>query len=1650
MQGNMLAVLESYTKKNRQRSVWSRVVRIMACFVVFCTTYALILPAITQESEIYCGIAEHIHTDECYTQTTESYRQLDCTVTGDIAHTHNQDCLDENGTIVCPLPEREQHIHGDTCYAVPEQHFHDDSCYAWEKTLNCGREEGSSTEPVLVCTDPLTQIHVHSDECFTAAASTDVESTEPPQLICGQEEHKHTLSCHSDPTADLETPETWEQSISIAELTGIWNEDVVAIARTQRGYVESTRNYTVLEDETVRGYTRYGQWYGNPYGDWCAMFASFCLDYAGVEGMPLESSVPRWIAALSASKLALFQPQGTYVPDPGELIFFDWDQDGQPDHVGLVAELIAGEDGTVPKITTIEGNSNNRVQELSYSLDDERIFGYGELPRQLTAQEQETVNLVIAKIDALPSADEIDASLAAYAEAGDITGENAYYAEVSQQTAEAYYYYSRLDDDLKKAVTNAGKLLELEFIWSVTEYTETNPIKSDPVKVVQSAHISDLVELNMFDYYGRYSAAAAGKTDINDRFDNVSQEFPGFRWSAGAYPYKYYTVEDGWLADRHLPQSTDFGNSLITDYRITDALYEPDQAVAWGDGYRGEQSAGAGPITGENGAAGAINKVVAGADAGNGNLPIGVSKGTKVVSDRLGSDGYPSLIYSNEDIEDYDPSLSYLFDENHAGRFAARKNTESIDGLFQRDPISGEYFYNSRWNHAQYNEATSTFTLYDQVITPNFILYPFGNFLPFNDITDGHSAAQVQAFNYRGGVKDYILATLNNLEDLNKANQSADLSVIQLIRMLESYQASWEANEDPQSDNHKKWDEITAADALNDFFNGAAAPSTAKMDWARQPELAALLEELYNINYDVEKNFFFGMEMKMNFMQPKNGLTGNDNGNNETGTWEKSRDKNGDTLTKADDTMILTGEKDGIPDYPMVFSFTGDDDVWVYIDGIRFLDLSGIHNAVGGEIDFEKGMVYYYQPDPVADGDVRDDAYAEQSFQEILTRYGGIAEADLGKYLKQDENGNFTTFHDYSTHTFNFYYMERGAGSSVCDLNFNFPLLRKNSITVSKENTTLEGTVLDNTVLGNPDYYFNIVNSDNELFVGPGSVTGITQYRIQDSNGNIKKNDDGTDKIFVTDSYGIFTLKAGQSAIFDGIGENLGDFFVQELIKAEDNGQYHSVCVNDQKTRDNSLVDWSYRKYFYPEARTAAVYAGPYGCQWYAQSGEITDSGSGSAFFFKHQGRVDTSKLCKLSIRQELIGTDTGQTFDMAVTLDGVKLPVGTVYTVDGQDRTVTEAGIVTIGNGETATIGNILSGTGFEIRKAEIDAYTVGYSYTGNCSIDSTQFTQNDSVIGVVRTSSDVTVTVTNAENGASLQIPVNVSLAYNDGNEHTYTFVLEQVTDGTGASLTENGTMLEQMLVVAEDTASFFFNLPYLMARTDTLPATFYYRIAEKGEEADCLDNTQQFVAEVQVEADGDGIKATLVGINGSSNVKSADFINILAGSLKLTNTVNGDAEHKAKTFDFELELISPENVELPSEIQAVRTAEDDTQTMLTLQPENGRIRIEDLADGDTVAITGIPAGTQWTISQSYVDGFIVTTRVDDVTEEGRTAAGTVVTGDTAVDYTNTQTYVLPKTGGTGTSQYTMAGWMLLLCSAAYLLYKYTQRRRGSFTKP
>ena len=391
MQKSLPQRVHESIKEHLRHKRWRRVVTALACVVVFCTTYALILPAITMTGDTYCGKEEHTHTlEECYE------RVLICGY-GDseteTVHQHTDTCYETRSVLVCGQEERSAHTHSAECYTKEsslscgleedEDHTHDESCYTETETLTCGLAETEGhthdescyqEERVLVCTESTdgsveTQ-HVHTDACYEE------------RLICEKEEHTHSLICYSNPNADVESASYWESTLP-QSLGDNWAENVVAVAKSQLGYMESTANYTVLEDGvTMKGYTRYGAWYGMPYDDWCAMFASFCLHYAGVPqtSVPYASGCIYWVEQLQAA--GLFD---TSFPEPGFLVFFDTDGDGLANHVGIVTEV--AEDGGT--ISTIEGNIGGAVVTRSYSESDGSILGYGVLPQNPNAQADE-------------------------------------------------------------------------------------------------------------------------------------------------------------------------------------------------------------------------------------------------------------------------------------------------------------------------------------------------------------------------------------------------------------------------------------------------------------------------------------------------------------------------------------------------------------------------------------------------------------------------------------------------------------------------------------------------------------------------------------------------------------------------------------------------------------------------------------------------------------------------------------------------------------------------------------------------------------------------------------------------------------------------------------------------------------------------------------------------------------------------------------------------------------------------------------------------------------------------------------------------------------------------------------------------------------
>ena len=185
----------------------------------------------------------------------------------------------------------------------------------------------------------------------------------------------------SDLLADVETSADWDEMFAEFQLSGNWASDLIQLAQSQLGYTESIRNFKAIYSEErnaydLYGWNRYGAWYGEPYGEWGAMFVSFCLFYAGVssDAIPYDSDPARWLNTLSGR--GLFHERDGYTAQPGDLLFFDRDGDGRADRVGIVSEV----NRETAVLDVIVGGRSGRVGAYGYASNSGDIMGYAALP----------------------------------------------------------------------------------------------------------------------------------------------------------------------------------------------------------------------------------------------------------------------------------------------------------------------------------------------------------------------------------------------------------------------------------------------------------------------------------------------------------------------------------------------------------------------------------------------------------------------------------------------------------------------------------------------------------------------------------------------------------------------------------------------------------------------------------------------------------------------------------------------------------------------------------------------------------------------------------------------------------------------------------------------------------------------------------------------------------------------------------------------------------------------------------------------------------------------------------------------------------------------------------------------------------------------
>ena len=277
--------------------------------------------------------------------------------------------------------------------------------------------------------------------------------------------------------------------------------------------------------------------------------------------------------------------------------------------------------------------------------------------------------------------------------------------------------------------------------------------------------------------------------------------------------------------------------------------------------------------------------------------------------------------------------------------------------------------------------------------------------------------------------------------------------------------------------------------------------------------------------------------------------------------------------------------KDGlINGQAMKFEFSGDDDVWVFIDDVLVLDLGGTHGSVDGVINFNTGAVT------------------------SKLNFNGTVGATTTKYISnifntetvinagKSRNMNGKTFADYEKHTLKFFYLERGAAVANCKIKFNIPVLPEGSLSVRKE--------FENAEKYDETYTFVVYDKTTDAPIPQGTkfTVGTTEYVVNNDLGQI-------------------TLGNGETALF-----------LSKLAEEDINGEYlklgHAYYVKEVSSGTYALP--------------YACYVNGEACPSVSQTQDIVMN-SGQSYLTTITNKTKTYTL---NVLKEAINSYEGELFD--------------------------------------------------------------------------------------------------------------------------------------------------------------------------------------------------------------------------------------------------------------------------------------------------------------------------------------------------------------------------------------------------------------------
>ena len=364
----------------------------------------------------------------------------------------------------------------------------------------------------------------------------------------------------------------------------------------------------------------------------------------------------------------------------------------------------------------------------------------------------------------------------------------------------------------------------------------------------------------------------------------------------------------------------------------------------------------------------------------------------------------------------------------------------------------------------------------------------------------------------------------------------------------------------------------------------------------------------YSLASGQSANYSFGMTVETQFYMPRDGMV---NGND------------------------------------MVFEFSGDDDVWVFVDDKLVLDLGGIHDDFGGSINF-------------ADGTATVDKVADENNGDPVT-------TKLDKILRNgwDEFG--------STHTLKVFYLERGAGGSNCKFRFNLPTISADSINVGKEITdsnTAAFTTAQFKMRVDIDYNGDGDHSNAEPYVGSYDVFDTDTNQFVETRN--------------TDNQGVITIGHGQYA----------------RLKSDQFDQDTWYKVTELSAENYDKNDYKF------ELSNASLVDDEGGDQTSNEIGSSVWVQAIKTNFLIVRNRFIAADKYSFTVSKVMAGGQTStEKFNLLVTNENGEPYKGDYFLNGASEKKITVNGVIQLQAGQSAKIMDVDPGTTFKVQETDVPA---------------------------------------------------------------------------------------------------------------------------------------------------------------------------------------------------------------------------------------------------------------------------------------------------------------------------------------------------------